>query len=503
MKLTRKEVTDSLFKKRLIKGPITSVEVKNLEANIFRDVLELYLWICGKRKCRWIDEDGNSRPFSSFWSSTGHIIRDVAMWPWLVTRHLQWVTRLEQGASDPSIRDGNDILFLRTDHWFNIVSGGSVGHLAGVIAGFRNIGMTTKVVSTDYLVGVPRDNDFKICAPIYDVGCNLPEVPPLQYNEQLYRFLQSSLGHWQPRYVYQRYSMGNYTGVWLKRRYGMRYICEYNGSFPWMARNWERRPLFHEKLITSIEMLNLKVADLVVVVSETSRQELVQRGIDDSRILVNPNGVDTKLYGPHIDGNEIRRFYNIEDKLVVGFIGTFGPWHGADVLVQAFGILLSRRKDFCNKARLILIGDGATMPEIKMLVEILGISTETILTGIVPQSKGPQYLAACDVLAAPTLPNPDGTPFFGSPTKLFEYMATGKAIIASNIDQVGDIVCHDQTAWLTKPGNKNALADGLEVLLDDADRRCRLGDAARKEAQDHYTWDAHTSRTLARMVALP
>ena len=56
-----------------------------------------------------------------------------------------------------------------------------------------------------------------------------------------------------------------------------------------------------------------------------------------------------------------------------------------------------------------------------------------VLTGLVPQEDGPEHLAACDILASPHVPNADGTPFFGSPTKLFEYMAMGKGIVASNL----------------------------------------------------------------------
>jgi glycosyltransferase involved in cell wall biosynthesis len=102
---------------------------------------------------------------------------------------------------------------------------------------------------------------------------------------------------------------------------------------------------------------------------------------------------------------------------------------------------------------------------------------------------------------APHVRNPDGSPFFGSPTKLFEYMAMGRAIVASRLDQIGEVLDGDQVAVLVEPGDPGALADALASLLDDPDRRCRLASAARDAAVRHHTWRAHTERIVAALEA--
>ena len=112
---------------------------------------------------------------------------------------------------------------------------------------------------------------------------------------------------------------------------------------------------------------------------------------------------------------------------MIGFIGTFGPWHGAEVLARAFGALIERYPRYRSDVRLLMIGDGVKMPEVRAALDRGGVTDLTTLTGIVAQAEGPSYLAACDILASPHVANADGTPFFGSPTKLFEYMAMGKA----------------------------------------------------------------------------
>jgi glycosyltransferase involved in cell wall biosynthesis len=276
------------------------------------------------------------------------------------------------------------------------------------------------------------------------------------------------------------------------------FVLEYNGSEIWIQQHWGK-PLKYEKLSERVEFLNLKAADMVVVVSQPMKDELVMRGIDAEKILVNPNGVDPDCYSPNVDGAHIRSQYNLNGKTVIGFIGTFGKWHGAEILAEAFGKLLDEYPEYQGRVKLFMIGDGITMPLVKENIKEFNMSENCILTGLIPQEEGPKYLAACDVLVASHIPNRDGTPFFGSPTKLFEYMAMGKGIVASNLDQIGEVLKHDYTAWLVKPGDVESLMDGLKILIDDEHRRDRLGKAARQAVVAKYTWKEHTRKIIDKL----
>ena len=214
--------------------------------------------------------------------------------------------------------------------------------------------------------------------------------------------------------------------------------------------------------------------------------------------------MDPTRYAPDVDGSDVRRRYGLENAVVVGFIGTFGPWHGAEKLVEAAARLLtdpSLDPGVRQRLRFLLIGDGVRMPEIRTLVTRLGIEDAVHLTGLVPQDEGPAHLAACDILAAPHVGNPDDTPFFGSPTKIFEYMAMGRAIVASDLGQIGEVLEDGTTALLVPPGDVVALARAIIQLAGDEPLRRRLGAAARERAVAQYTWDAHTRRTIAALVA--
>ena len=101
---------------------------------------------------------------------------------------------------------------------------------------------------------------------------------------------------------------------------------------------------------------------------------------------------------------------------------------------------------------------------------------------------------------SPHIPNPDGTKFFGSPTKLFEYMGVGKDTIASELDQIGDVLKHNETAYLVPSGDVVALANAIAVVSGDELLRIKLGENARKEVVAKYTWERHVERILEKII---
>src|SRR5262249_6740831 len=260
---------------------------------------------------------------------------------------------------------------------------------------------------------------------------NFRELPTFALNDVCLDETLRAIGDRPIRFVYQRYSLNNFAGLRVARRLGVPFVLEYNGSEIWMSRHWGR-PLVHQALASRIELLNVNRADLIVVVSRAMHDELVSRGVDGSRVLVNPNAVDPDRYSPSIEGGAVRRRYGLDGKIVLGFISTFQPWHGALVLARAFVMLLQQHPEHRGSVRLLMIGAGGDAVEAQREIDRAGGGDAVCFTGLVAQEDGPTYLAACDVLVSPHVPNPDGTPFFGSPTKLFEYMAMGKGIVASD-----------------------------------------------------------------------
>ena len=470
-------------------------------------IMALVLRLLGRGRCQFADETGRSDPitYRSLLPRLADFLRDaVAIRPIVRRVERDVRRRLRQIRQETSSRRPFDpagaSVYLRTLPDYGLQAGGSVGHIAGVLNNFGAFTGPPLLLSTapvptvrpeieaHYIPPQPRLNDF-------------PEARMANASRLTFAWATQLLANRPVAFFYQRYCYYDYTGVLLAERRDVPLVIEYNGSEVWVGRNWAPRPLEHERLAGDIELLNVLAADMVVVVSKPLRDELVSRGVEAARILVNPNGVDPERYSPFIDGEPIRQRYGLEGKTVIGFIGTFGPWHGAEVLADAFGRLVAAHPAVRANLRLLMIGDGARMKEVRGNLERHGVADLAVLTGIVPQAEGPKHLAACDVLASPHVPNPDGTPFFGSPTKLFEYMAMGKGIVASDLEQIGEVLAHDRTAWLVRPGDVDDLARGLQVLSDDPARRHRLGAAARDEVAARYTWREHTRRIIEALQA--
>lgn len=390
-------------------------------------------------------------------------------------------------------------LYVRTDLVFGLRAGGAISHTAGVINGLASLGHAPIVVTPAPVPTVAPAMETHVVPPEGDAH-GIALLPQLAYSDQATAAALRALDGRVPGFVYQRSSLLNVSGMSLGRRLGVPLVLEFNGSDVWVARNWGTRlPL--EDLAQSVEHANLRGAHLVTVVSDALKDVAIQAGCDERRILVNPNAVDLERFHPGVDGQPVRDQLGVQDdELVVGFIGTFGRWHGAEILAEAFALVRTALPEI--RVRLLMVGDGLTRPATEATLARHGATTAVKFTGVVPAHAAPGYLAACDVLVSPHLPNADGTPFFGSPTKLFEYLAMGKPIVASRLDQIETVLDHGRTALLVEPADPADLASALVHTLTDADLRVSLGTAARQAALSH-SWESHVQRilhTLARVM---
>lgn len=384
------------------------------------------------------------------------------------------------------------VAYIRSDFWLNgNSSNGAMAHTIGVVNALKHQCRQVTVHSICKINYLSDDTQQVVVPP---KGCllGISELQEMEYSHHLANVLYEPLKIDKPSFIYQRYGRNNYAGVLLANKLNIPCVMEYNGSELWMADNWGGT-IRYRKTTEEIELAVFNAADLIVGNAQALKDELVERGIHPNKIVIIPNGVDADKFTPGTNGKEVRERYGIaNDDMVVSFVGSFGPWHGAEVLAQAAAKVVKAN----SHVKFMFVGNGGSLTKVQSIIRENGVEANAIFTGVVKQNETPYYLAASDILVSPQIPNPDGSPFFGSPTKLFEYMASGKAIVASNLDQMGQILLDDETALLTTPGSADEIADCIIRLANDAKLRMTLGENAREEAVKKYTWDIHVKKIL-------
>lgn len=406
------------------------------------------------------------------------------------------VSRSARHTSDLPLRANvpKKALYLRVDHslnWRGLQVGGAATHTAGVINGLIENGLEVEILAPESPVGL-RGGSVTV-VPLRRMLQVVPGLAFADYSEEVVRAAEERTAD----FVYQRYRLGSDAGIRVAERLAVPFVLEFNGSEIWTERNWGSGNARFGGTLSRLERRTLRDASLVVVVSDALREAAVAEGALPERVLVNPNGVDVDELAPYRDGTvaEWRAKLALPNRPTVGFVGTFGLWHGVKLLPSLV--------EAVPEARWVIIGDGDLFPEVHAEIMERRLDDRVMLTGLVERAQALELLACCDVCVSPHVPNPDGTEFFGSPTKLFEYMGLRKPIVASRLGQIGTILDHEQTALLCAPGDVGEAASAVQRLLKDEPLRDRIADAAYRLATSEYTWTAHVRRILEALLNGP
>ncbi|HVO44137.1 MAG TPA: glycosyltransferase [Aggregatilineales bacterium] len=231
---------------------------------------------------------------------------------------------------------------------------------------------------------------------------------------------------------------------------------------------------------------------LVVAVTGKLAADLQARGARHT--LVAHDGIRRERFAHLPDRLTARRELDLPpDAFIVGYVGqihTMKMSKGVDILIDSIGLLPDIPMSLC------LVGGPNSMADVlRDRWRDRGLPDDRFLfVGQVSAAKVPICLAAFDVSTMP-LPWTEHFAYYASPLKLFEYMAVGQAIVASDLLAVREVVQSEESALLTAPGDPQALAAALGRLYNDPALRERLGSAAKAESE-LYTWDARARRIL-------
>jgi len=266
------------------------------------------------------------------------------------------------------------------------------------------------------------------------------------------------------------------VGNWVAGRYGVRHLYDMHSNlleqmrksllFRWGPLRW---------LGDSLQRGAVKHADAVITICP-ELQTYVHRvapGVP-SALIENTFDLFAET-GSHGDARALRDRLGTGENRVLLYTGTFESYQGLDLLVQAAPIVVSRHP----AVRFVLVGGTPSQVQrVRSAAAAAGVGDQFILTGTVAAQEIPAFIALADVLLSPRR---QGT---NTPSKIYTYLRSGKPIVATNLETHTQVL-HPDVAVLTDAAPE-AFADGIVGLLEDADRRKRLGENARVFAAEKY-----------------
>jgi len=209
------------------------------------------------------------------------------------------------------------------------------------------------------------------------------------------------------------------------------------------------------------------------------------------KFLVAPDGVDLGMFDKirNEDIEEVWKVLGIRNQKVVGYMGqlyTRGMEKGAMDLIDAM-------KDLDDSVCVFVGGPNSAIERYKELVRVKELEDRVIFVGRIPPSDVPRYIKALDVCAMP-FPWTKHYAYFMSPLKMFEYMASKKPIVATDLPTIREILNEDN-AVLVKPSDPEALAGGIRRILEDERFARKISEKAYKDVKQ-YSWEKRAERIL-------
>lgn len=248
------------------------------------------------------------------------------------------------------------------------------------------------------------------------------------------------------------------------------------------------------RLIRHIEQFLYRQADLIVMVSNASRNILIGRGIDARKIIVVTNGIDTATLTPGTAPAELRQSLGLEGKMVVSYIGTVGMAHGLQLILDAAQECRTRLPDI----QFMIVGAGAELGKLQQQAKTRDLANVTFV-GHVPHAEIVNYWRLSDI----TLVLLRDTPLFRTviPSKIFEAMATGTPVITNVRGELQTILEPLGAAEMIEPDSLTALVDAIDSLVHDPARRRALSSAALETAKRYDRFEL-ADRMLDALQAL-
>lgn len=301
------------------------------------------------------------------------------------------------------------------------------------------------------------------------------------YNVYAFLKVGSALKSRKVDFYYERYAFFCISGVKRAKKLNIPIVLEVNE----ISGIERQRGQCFVGLCARFERKIFSIADSLIVVSEFLKNELVKRGVDSSKITVMPNAVNEEDFILK-DDSDLRVRLNLENKVVISFVGIFARWDRLESLIKVFARL---KKDY-DDIHLVLVGDGEERESLESLVAEEGILDAVTFTGRISRREVIDYLQCSDITTLA------GSNNFGSPIALFEYMIMKTCVCVPNHSPISAIVKHEETGLVFERDDDEQYYQNLKRAIDEQALRQTLGENARVQVLENHLWSRNVEQVL-------
>jgi glycosyltransferase involved in cell wall biosynthesis len=302
------------------------------------------------------------------------------------------------------------------------------------------------------------------------------ELAELAYNLVAgWRLLAYLRQHKDVAFIYERYSLYMFAPVLIARLRNIPVILEINDS----AAVKRVRPLFFASLAMAVERWVFRKASGLVFVSSVFRDRALAVHSHMAPAIVTPNAANIDKFSfTEAQRDAARAKWGLDGHVVCGYLGAFVPWHAIDQFVYRIADRLAEARHL----KLLLVGDGATFPEVVSFVKQHGLEERVVLSGRVPHDDVPGLLAAMDMAILPSAGD------YTSPVKLFEFMACGVPPVAPDFLPIREVLVEGRTGWMFPAGNLDHAANAVLQRSRNSAELQRVGAMARAYVAAERQW---------------
>ncbi|MDZ7264745.1 MAG: glycosyltransferase family 4 protein [candidate division KSB1 bacterium] len=287
--------------------------------------------------------------------------------------------------------------------------------------------------------------------------------------------------------VIHSHEEAGFFGAWLAKKFGVLHLYDMHSSLPQQLTNFQfTRLKFLIRMFERLERRTIDRSDAMITICPELHNYVAQHYPDKKQMLIENVADNSSVFQPGAATNNIREKYQLNSKTIVLYAGTFEPYQGLDLLIEASQAVINQNSDVVFT---LVGGNPEQVEQYRERARKANVAEHFCFTGQVPPEMVPRFLDVADILVTPRI---EGN---NTPLKIYSYLKSGKPIVATN-HITHTQVLNDQVALLTDC-NAGSFADGILMLLNNSSLRQQLARNAKALADEKYSYEAYVHKTAS------